>query len=446
MNILKKILKTYQDAYSGLPREAWMLSLTELVNRSGTMVIFFITLYMTQELKFSTIQAGQVMSAYGLGALAGSYFGGKLTDVMGAYTVQKASLLLTGLTFICMDFVASIFSVMVLMFCLALFSETLHPSNATAMSQICAPEMRTRGFALNRLAVNIGVTIGPVAGGFLALIDYSYLFWVDGITCICASTLFFFLFPSSRPGALTPTGDSQNSDLVELLPGTGIEVTENPAMETEHSKSTARKKRSPWKDVYFLKILGLLFLTALVFNQLLSTFPLYFKEYYGFPESNIGALIAVNTVILILFEMITLNALEKVPSIRLVAIGSLLLGTGYALIPLGRGFLFAAFTIAVWTMGEMLCFPPIMTVIANHSDDASRGHYMGVSSLAFACAMTVGPAAGMFVYDRLGPDYPWMFCGILGFVIWRGFSKLKDSGDQNINRDSECSSCNSQET
>lgn len=403
--MLKIIIRTYQDAYSGLPREAWLLSLVELVNRSGTMVFFFMTLYLTQEFGFSTFKAGQVMSAYGLGALLGTYLGGKLTDILGAYTVQKVSLLLTGTTFIVLGQVTSFLHILVVMFVLALFSETLHPSNATALSQVCPPELRTRGFALNRLAINIGVTIGPLAGGFLALIDYSYLFWVDGLTCLIAGTLFIVMFKTNRPPRPEVAPREEAAGFVE------------PAVPA--------KKPSPWKDVYFLKIMGLVFLNGLIFIQMFSTFPLYLRESYGFPENRIGSLIAVNTVIIIVFEMILLNALKKRAPIQLVAIGSLFLGGGFALMPLGRGFAYAAFTVAVWTIGEMLVFPSLTTLIANHSDDASRGNYMGLFSLAFALAFPVGPAIGTFVYDNFGPDIPWLLCGLSGIILWSGFSRLK---------------------
>lgn len=400
MKIFNTIVRTYKDAYSGLPREVWLLSLVELVNRSGTMVFFFMTLYLTKEFGFSTFKAGQAMSAYGFGALLGTYLGGKLTDILGAYTVQKVSLILTGVTFLVLGQVTSFSLILILMFALALFSETLHPSNATAVSQVCSLELRTRGFALNRLAVSIGLTIGPLAGGFLALIDYSYLFWVDGLTCLTAGTLFILLFKTSRPSR----------------------------PETEpREEASGTKKMSPWKDVYFLKIVGLVFLSGLIFVQLFSTFPLYLRESYGFPENRIGGMLAVNTVIIIVFEMILLNALKKRAPIQLVAFGCLFLGGGFALMPLGRGIFFAAFTVAVWTIGEMLVFPSLTTVIANHSDDASRGNYMGLFSLAFALAFTVGPAIGTYVYDTLGPDIPWMICGLFGILIWLGFSRINQS-------------------
>ena len=38
------ILSLYRQAYSGLPRRAWLLALVQFVNRSGSMVLFFLTL------------------------------------------------------------------------------------------------------------------------------------------------------------------------------------------------------------------------------------------------------------------------------------------------------------------------------------------------------------------------------------------------------------------
>jgi predicted MFS family arabinose efflux permease len=396
MKLLQAIIRLYREAYAGLPKDAWLLSLVEFINRSGTMVFFFMTLYLTRKLGFSTPQAGWVMSVYGLGALVGAYLGGKLTDTVGAYTVQKASLMLSGATLIAVGQVKSFGPIIGLMFALAVFSETLQPANATAMSQVCPPEVRARGFALNRLATNLGVTIGPVVGGFLALIDYVYLFWVDGLTYLIAGVLFWILFKTSRP----------------------------PLKESAAAAGSS-SPRSPWRDVYFLKIIGLVFLMGLVFVQIFTTFPLYFKKFYGFPENRIGLLLAVNTIMIVLFEMILLNALRRRPSIQLVAVGSLLLGGGLALMPLGRGFLFAAFTVMVWTAGEMLFMPAVTTVIANHSDDAGRGNYMGVFSLAFALSLTLGPSIGAFIYDRLGADILWLVCGLTGGMIWLGFSSLR---------------------
>jgi MFS family permease len=79
-----------------------------------------------------------------------------------------------------------------------LFSSALFPAIASATAEICAPGVRSRGFVLNRLASNLGATIGPVIGGFLAGHDFRLLFWVDGATCVLAGLAFFVLFPRGR--------------------------------------------------------------------------------------------------------------------------------------------------------------------------------------------------------------------------------------------------------
>jgi predicted MFS family arabinose efflux permease len=396
MFIFKKVFSLYKEAYSGLPREAWLLSLVEFINRTGSMVLFFMTLYLTRTFDFSTTQAGQVISGYGLGALLGSYLGGKLTDVLGAYNVQKISLILTGAGFILLGQMRLYWLIFGMMFFVGLVGEALHPANSTAISQVCPPESRTKGFALNRLATNLGFTIGPAVGGYLALIDYSLLFWIDGITCLLAAVIFMLFFKTARP-PLEPRAES------------------------------APPPRSVWKDSYFLKVLVFTFLLGVIFVQLFNTFPLFFRTIYGFKENRVGLLIAINTIVIVLFEMLLMDALKEKKLVKVIALGVLLFGTGFALMPLGRGFIFAAFTVVVWTMGEILSIPPLVTLIADHSDDAVRGKYMGMFSFAFALAVTVGPALGAAIYDSLGPNFLWFGCGGMGILLWLGFTSLKDS-------------------
>ena len=54
----------YRDAYVGLPREIWILSLALFINRCGAMVLAFLTLYLTNELGFTIRDAG-LISAFG---------------------------------------------------------------------------------------------------------------------------------------------------------------------------------------------------------------------------------------------------------------------------------------------------------------------------------------------------------------------------------------------
>lgn len=93
--------RTYRNAYSGLSRSTWLLSLVMLINRSGTMVVPFMTLYLTSpQMGYSVGQAGIVFGLFGLGAFSGAFFGGKMTDRIGFYPVQMITLIGGGVLFI----------------------------------------------------------------------------------------------------------------------------------------------------------------------------------------------------------------------------------------------------------------------------------------------------------------------------------------------------------
>ena len=94
---MKKLYFNYLATFKGLSKEVWWLALITLINRAGTMVIPFLSLYLTESLEFTLSNVGWIMSAFGLGSVVGSWLGGKLTDKIGYYKVMASSLFLSGI-------------------------------------------------------------------------------------------------------------------------------------------------------------------------------------------------------------------------------------------------------------------------------------------------------------------------------------------------------------
>jgi predicted MFS family arabinose efflux permease len=157
------------------------------------------------------------------------------------------------------------------------------------------------------------------------------------------------------------------------------------------------------------------------FSQLFCTFPLYLHQIYRFPESRIGGMLAVNTVAIVLFEMVLLHALRKRPALLLIGFGSLLIGLGFGMLPLGRGFIFAAFTVLIWTLGEILVIPMTATATANRAGLGGAGRYMGMLSMTFSLANFFAPMAGNGIYKALGGDTLWLIVGATGMMSAIGF-------------------------
>ena len=195
----QKIFTLYKNAYTGLSRETWWLSAAMLVNRSGTMVMPFLTLYLTRpQMGFSLSKAGMVLGLYGLGAVTGAHFGGKLTDRIGFFRVQILALLGGGLLFMLLGQMKSFTSIGIVTFLLSMVNESFRPANSTAIAFYSAEGNRTRSYALNRLAINLGWAFGTAFGGIIASFNYELLFWLDGCTNILAAILLWKTLKHTR--------------------------------------------------------------------------------------------------------------------------------------------------------------------------------------------------------------------------------------------------------
>jgi predicted MFS family arabinose efflux permease len=162
----------------------------------------------------------------------------------------------------------------------------------------------------------------------------------------------------------------------------------------------------------------------IVFSQLFSTFNLYLNTAYGLRENRIGPLWAVNTILIVLIEMALIHALRKRSEMKIIALGAAFIGIGFALLPFGRGFGYAAFTVILWTMGEILTMPLTATVTAARAGVAA-GKYMGVLSLTFSLSMFIAPYAGNWAYAKIGGDALWPLAGGLGVLTAAGIWALR---------------------
>jgi predicted MFS family arabinose efflux permease len=384
--MIRPIANAYRAAYSGLPRDVWLLALTLLVNRAGGMVLPFLSLYLTEARGLSVATAGRVLAAYGLGAIAGAWLGGWASDRVGATRTQQASLLASGAGYIGVGALSSPVAIACGLFCLSVVVEAYRPA-AMADGAARAPAgLQARAFALMRLAVNIGVGIGPAVGGFLALHSYRWLFVADGATCWLAWIVL----------------------VLTLAPVAGAR---------ERGVGPSGVARPPWRDLPFLGLWSFCVVLATVFFQLWSTLPLYYREHYGFREDTIGLLLALNPLLIVLFEMVLVRRIERLSRMPVIGLGAFLVGAGLGLMPLGATLGFVALTIVVWTAGEMLALPMVNATVADRAAPGMLGRYMGLYVMAFAVAFVLAPACGTLVWQRFGPSALWYGTGVVGAAL-----------------------------
>lgn len=384
--MIRSIARTYRAAFSGLPRELWLLAFIALVNRAGSMVLPFISLYLTQQRGLSVTQAGLVLGLYGVGAIVGSYLGGWLTDRIGPTRAQQWSLVLSGVGFVGFSVLRDLTAILVGVLALSAVVESFRPANMAGFAQRSPRHLQVRAFALLRLAANLGIGIGPAVGGLLALYDYSWLFYVDALTCWLAAGLLAVALKAVPPGR-------------------------------DASQDAGGRSGSPWRDVPYLLFLLLVMLLAMVFFQVFSTLPLFWRQELGLRENAIGLLLALNALVIVLFEMVLSYWAERRERMLLTGVGCFLVCAGFGLIPLSPALPFVVFTVLVWTLGEMLALPLMNAIVAGRAGPANRGRYMGMMTMAFSVAFMLSPATGMWIYERFGSDLLWYGIGALGLPL-----------------------------
>src|SRR5215218_6360298 len=162
------------------------------------MAVPFLVLYLTTYLGISAAVAGLAISAYGLGGLVTAPIAGRLADRVGPFVVLRASLALTGIVLLIIPLAKNFIVVVGLTFLWAVVADAARPATMSILTGSTTPDRRKAAIAVNRLAVNLGMSIGPAVGGFLAVVSFPLLFVVDGLTSLAAATVLTVLLSRNR--------------------------------------------------------------------------------------------------------------------------------------------------------------------------------------------------------------------------------------------------------
>ena len=399
--MLNKIFSLYQKAYADLPKKVWFLAFILLINRSGAMVIPFLTVYLTVDKGYSAASASWIMVAFGMGGVVGNYVGGLLNDLFGSWHIQLFSLIGSGLLFILLGQVDDYALFCVTIFFLSVVADSFRPANRAAVAAYSEPRLLTQSFGLLRMAVNLGFSIGPLVGGFvIGFFSYETLFWVDGITCVLSGFAFLFLLPkdhTARPPVPEP-----------------VDALDSPL--------PAPRSKPGLKQGWLVTICVANVLVAMCFFQLFSTVPVYLEQ-MSYTAIQIGLIFTFSGTIIVLFEMPLLFVAEgRYSPLQVLIFGSALIGLSYFTLPLAivSGMWAILIFVTLLSIGEMLYMPFGNTYVTQNAPLERRGEYLGILSASYSLAFVLSPVIGLNAGDLIGFDlatYLLAGLGSLGSLI-----------------------------
>lgn len=379
---LRGIVTLYRDAFGGLPRITWLLCVAAFIIRCGSMVVPFLGPYLKKDFAMTATHAGFVIGLYGAGAILGSWIGGRLTDRIGPVRLQVLAFSGSAVWMLLMTQLDTAALLVPGVFVLGLLNDAFRPGSNTAAVLSCPVGLRRKALALNRFALNLGWAIGPTIGGYLVRADFRWMFVANGVTCGLAALWLWRALRGWNPLPPPPPAGS--------APG-----------------------GRPLRDRRFVWLMGANVCVLLAFMQYFTTGSRVFVD-QGHSETSIGWLLAINPVLITLFEMPIVHMLRGQRALPIVATGSLLVGLGYLcmLLPFGVGAIVMA--LAVVTFGEVLQMPMLGAWVNDHAPDHARGAYNGAYGMTFTLALVLAPILGGVVYDRGGAPALWWSCCALG--------------------------------
>jgi MFS family permease len=349
----------------GLPPAFWWLWLGTLVNRAGTFIEPFFVLYLTGPRHISVQTAGVVLTVWGVGSLVSQPIGGVLTDRFGRRSTLAASLTATAVTLGALSFARPLVVIAALVFVLGTVADMYRPASMAAVADLVAEPDRTRAFALQFWAINLGFSVASTSAGLLLHLGFGLLFLLDALTTLAFGLLALRFVPESRPD-----GEHERARLADPL----------------------RLFRS---DRLLLIATSLVLIYALLYVQVYVTLPLAITR-AGLHASVFGYVIAINGVLIVVGQPLTLGLLARLPRRITLPSGMALVGVGVAATGLCHSPWQFAVTIVIWTVGEIGTAGSFQALVASLAPEHMRGRYAGSLGLAWGAAGLLGPLLGAF--------------------------------------------------
>lgn len=391
----------YSDLRS-LPRAFWVLVAGTFINRFGSFVYPFLTIFLTKR-GLSLGEIGAVIAGYGGGGLLASLAGGWFADRFGRRNTIVAGTLSNAVCVFALYYAHTLPELTLLTLCAGISGGFYHPASNALVADLIPDNLRLAAYAVLRQAANAGFAFGTAAGGFLVSHSTFWLFAGDALTTASFGVLALMLLPH------------------------GLRQT---STQSRWSEALARIQH----DGRFWALYAAQFLCALVFSQFASSYALEVARrglHIGnlLPEQIYGTLIGWNGFMVLLVELPLTRLTQRHDARRAMCLGYALIGIGFAMNAWSAGLLGLFIGMTIFTLGETLALPMVSTWVAHLAPEPMRGRYIGALSTSWAGASMVGPWLGLQAFGY-SPSVLWFGCAGLGVIAAFVMARWGDTSAQ----------------
>ncbi|MEV0603697.1 MFS transporter [Streptomyces sp. NPDC050315] len=373
---------------------------TVAVSRTAVVLYPFYGVYLAgerRELSVDTI--GLVVGMFGLGALLAGVFSGALATRIPAQRLAVMGLVGVAGIALAISVTTELWTLVALTVLWGFCYELVNPIAYTLVSRAMPESNRRFAFSAVRLAINLGMGIGPVLAGILYEINPGLLPWGTAIGYLASA----FILARAR-------------------------IAAGAAGDDGHAPATTGEDTGPGRHgVRFWSFLAVTTPVHLAYALPSTVVSVYVIHTLDQPAAWASAIFAVNGFMVITCEIALNHAMLGLSRRATLLIGYACATAGFVLMGFGaeQTWLLLAAT-AVWTLGEMIIYPVMPDHISAISPNRLKARNMGFYTAHFNLGVVLAPLLFLPLLDALGPAASWSLVGgvlLLGLLTTAAVSQ-----------------------
>ncbi|HXF97183.1 MAG TPA: MFS transporter, partial [Gaiellaceae bacterium] len=367
---MRRILRTY---FPPLPRSVLTLQAGGLLNAFGNGVVLpFLLIYLHNVRGIDLASAGLVVGAHAASSVvAGPVFGAQI-DRIGAKATLAAALAVLTVGYAGYALVHEAWHGFLVAVVSGVGAGGFWPAQSTLVAGLTPHWQRPAAFAMQRVVMSLGIGLGALAGGAIAATDapgtFVALFLLDAATFALYAAVMLALVPE-------------------------------PARAGGHAPGRAGSYREVLRHRPFVAVVGLNALFIFAGFSGFEVLPVYAKNEAGLAESEIGALFAVNTAVIVLAQAPVARLARGRRRMRTLALLGLTWAAAWLLVPFAgtspsAALWLLAATMAAFALGQSLHGAVSAPLVAGLTPHWQRPAAFAMQRVVMSLGIGLGALAG----------------------------------------------------
>ena len=386
-----------------LPRQFWLLAAGTFVYLIGVEMCYpFETIYMRDVLGVSVTAIGLIVGITMFATLPMQVVGGALCDRYGRRPVLAVGIFGSMTLYVGLGLAHQLWVVIALIAFEAAFgwAQFITASNAMIADLTPLPR-RAEAFSISRVALNAGITLGPLAAAPLIALDPTFRlpFLAAGAVCGLCLVLVLTLLRETRPP------ETKRLSVAAAFSGYGLVL----------------------RDRRMVAFCAIALLPLFGFGQIWVTMPIMLGELHGVSAQQWALLMVVYGAAMATLQYPVIRVFGKYDHMWLMSLSSLFIGTGMgaaAFVPYPVTYA----CVLLICLGIVLLIPISATVVSNLAPADLRGRYMGTWTLVYMGGYALGPLLGGWALAQLGGRGAFAVISAVALLGAALFTLLRRSG------------------